>query len=305
MIASRGSKTSSSSALRRSITLFVVVLIHAGLIFGPLCLIDFFDKRKPKQEMFRVRIGGAELSGGPRVGMPERIPPRPPAPQTEPAVPPPPKKAPAEPRMPVVKPKVKPTRIPKKKTNTAPKPKAKPRPEPRMPVVKPKAKPGPEPRMPVVKPKAKPRPDKKKKTPRRRNPMDEVYKEPSAPILNPKVPVGKRNRSQQYAPKADDRTPGGGRKVSEETWSRYGKNVERYIYSRWVEPPRSLLGGFSPETLIEITVAANGKVTAARVARSSGNRPMESSVQALLAGLDLLPQPPEGPVTFRITLKTR
>ena len=311
MISSRGN-ASSSSALRRSVTAFVVVLIHAGLIFGPLYLVTLLDRRKPKDEMFRVKIGGPELSKGPLVGMPERIPPRPPSVPAEPALPPPPqKKIPTEPRLPVIKPKAKPEpkpktkakprQIPKKRVKTPPKKQN--RPEPRMPAVKPKRKSSPEPRLPVVKPR--PRPKVKKKTSPRRDPMDEVYKEPGPPILNPKVPVGKRNRSQQYAPKADNRTPGGGRKVSEAAWTQYGKNVEHYIYSRWVEPSRSLLGGTFPETLIELTVAANGKVTAAKIVRPSGSRPMEVSVQALLSGLDLLPRPPEGPVTFRITLKTR
>ena len=307
MISSRGN-ASSAPALRRSVTALVVVLIHAGLIFGPLYLVTLFDRRKPKDEMFRVKIGGAELSGGPLTGMPERTPPRVPPPQ-EPALPPPPAKIPAEPRLPVIKPKpkpnpkAKPRQKPKKKVKAPPKKQK--RPEPRMPVVKPKRKSSPEPRMPVVKPKPKPRPRVRKTTPPKRDPMDEVYKEPGPPILNPKVPVGKKNRSQQYAPKADDRVPGGGRKVSEAAWTQYGKNVERYIYSRWVEPPRSLLGGTFPETLIEITVSAVGKVTSAKVVRPSGSRPMEVSVQALLSGLDLLPRPPEGPVTFRITLKTR
>ena len=65
------------------------------------------------------------------------------------------------------------------------------------------------------------------------------------------------------------------------------------------------VGDELPETVIEITIQANGKVSAARVVRSSGNRSMEASVQALLSHLDLLPRPPEGSITFRVTLKTR
>lgn len=135
--------------------------------------------------------------------------------------------------------------------------------------------------------------------------MDDVYRDPNPPNLNPRVPVGRSNRAQQYAPKADHKTPGGGRKVDEAVWARYSQNVERYIYSRWTEPPRSLLGDDLPETVVQITIEANGKVSAAQIVRSSGNRSMESSVQALLASLDLLPCPPEGRITFRITLKTR
>ena len=299
----------SNSGGRRAVTFFLVALLHAGLIFGPLWMFDLFEKRKPKEHMFRVTIGGAELSKGPMVGMPERTPPRPPAPpKPEPQMPAPPKKRiPAEPRMPVVKPKPKPK----------PKPVVKPKPKPRpKPVVKPKPKPAPKPVVkpkpkPVVKPKTvvkpKPKPVVKPKTvvKPRRDPHDEVYQDPNPPNLNPKVPVGSRNRAQQYAPKADNKAPGGGKKADEAAWLNYGKNVERYIYSRWVEPPRSLLGDSYPETVVDITIEANGKVSAVRVVKSSGNRPMESSVQALLANLDLLPRPPEGPTIYRITLKTR
>ena len=313
-----GSSSSSCKAGHRAATFLVVALLHAGLILGPLWMVDLFEKRKPEKNMFRVKIGGAELSSGPVVGMPERTPPRPPAPPAPPEpeiVPLPQKKIPAEPRIPVVKPKpkVKPRpepKVPVKKKIVKPKPKVKPRPEPKVPVKKnvvkpkPKVKPRPEPKVPVKKKIVKPKP-KVKPRPVRRNPLDDVYKDPAPVNLPPRVPVGRNNRAQQYAPKADNKAPGGGRTVDEAAWARYGKNVERYIYSRWTEPPRSLLGDQYPETVIEVTVEASGKVSSARIVRASGNRSMESSVEHLLSGLDLLPRPPEGRITFRITLKAR
>ena len=265
--------SSSRTGGRRAATFLVVALLHAGMIFGPLWMLDFFEKRTPEKNMFRVKIGGAELSKGPVVGMAERTPPRPPAPP-EPVVPSaPPKKIPTEPRVPV------------RRTKTLPKP----RPEPKVPVKKKSVKP---------KKTVKPRPV-------RRNPQDDVYRDLAPVNLTPRVPVGRNNRAQQYAPKADNKAPGGGRKVDEAEWARYGKNVERYIYSRWTEPPRSLLGDDFPETVIEITVESSGKVSRAKIVRASGNPSMESSVENLLTGLDLLPRPPEGRITFRITLKTR
>ena len=321
----------SNSGGRRAVTFFLVALLHAGLIFGPLWMFDLFEKRKPKENMFRVKIGGAELSRGPETGMPERTPPPPPAPPRpavpEPGVPPPPqKRVPAEPRIPVVKPKPKPVVKPKPKPVVKPKPKpvVKPKPKPK-PVVKPKPKPVVKPKpKPVVKPKPKPVVKPKPKSvvkpkpksvvkpkpkpvvkPRQRDPHDDVYRDPNPPNLNPKVPVGSRNRAQQYASKADNKTPGGGKKVDEAAWRQYGTRVERYIYSRWVEPPRSLLGNSYPETVVDITIEADGKVSAAKIVKSSGSRPMESSVEILLKNLDLLPRPPEGPTVYRIILKTR
>ena len=290
----------------RVLLYLVIAAAHAVLLFGPLLLLDVLNKRTPKENAFRVKIGAAELSQGPEVGMPERKPPVPPAPPApEPKVPA--VKPKPEPKVPVVKPKP----VPPKPKPVAPKPKPKPVP----PKVKPAVKPKPEPKVPVVKPKPKPvkpvvKPRKKPVKPvvkpkPKNNPMDGVYQESSKPNMNPKVPIGTRDRSQKYAPKADHKDPGGGRKVDEAQFVRYGKNVENYIYSRWAEPPRALLRGEFPETVVEITIEANGRVSAAKVVRASGNASMEESVKALLSQLDLLPRPPDGRITFRITLKTR
>ena len=311
----RNNSLSARSARRRTVMFLLVALLHAGLIFGPLWMFDFWEKRKPKENMFRVRIGATELSKGPVTGMPERRPPRPPAPPLppEPVIPvKPAPRIPAEPRVPVIKPKPKPRPKPRLKPKKKPKPQPKRnfRPEPRVPVKKRVVKPRPEPKVPVKKRVVKPLP--KRQTPVRkkvvkpkRDPMDDVYRDPNPPNLNPRVPVGRKDRAQQYAPKADHKAPGGGKKVDEALWAKYGQNVERYIYSRWTEPPRSLLGDELPETVIQITIEANGRVSAAKIIRASGNPSMEASVQALLASLDLLPRPPEGRITFRITLKTR
>ena len=296
----RQSSPASLSA-RRSVTFFFVVLLHVCLILGPVWLTGVID-RKPKEQMFRVKIGGSALSKGPEVGMPERTPPRPVP--SEPAVKPKPK--PKEPTVPAVKPRPKPK--PKPAVKPKPKPAVKPKPkpkEPTVPTVKPKTKPKPavkpkprpqEPTVPAVKPKPKPQ---------KRNEMDDVYRPPAAQNLNPHVPVGTKDRAQQHAAKPDHKAPGGGLKADEAAFARYGKNVERYIYNRWSEPPRSLLGGTFPETTVEITIEADGRVSSAKVVKASSSRAMEESVRHLLAHLDLLPRPPDGRITFRITLKTR
>ena len=135
--------------------------------------------------------------------------------------------------------------------------------------------------------------------------MDDVFQDNSPANMNPKVPVGSRNRSQKYAPKPDNKAPGGGAKADEAAWARWGKNVENYIYSRWVQPPQALLQGEFPSVVVEITIEANGRVTAAKVIQGSSNPAMAESVRVFLSQLDLLPRPPEGRTTFQVTLKTR
>lgn len=290
---------------RRSVTFSVVVLCHLLVFMGPVLLTGIISPKKPKDNMFRVKIGGEKLSHGPMVGMPERTPPpkvpsEPEVPVSvpEPKIPVRPQRRVAEPAVPVVKPKpkprpkVKPAKKQVKRRKITPRKKRKPA-------------------VPAVKPKPKPETPRKirKKTVRRsvkkRNPMDDVYRPRQQPNINPSVPIGNRNRAQKYGKKADNRAPGGGKQTDETAFVHYGRNIERYIYSRWSEPPRSLLRGTFPETMIEVTIEANGRVSAAKVVKSSGNAPMEESVKALIAGLDLLPRPPAGRITFRISLKTR
>ena len=288
---------------RKGVTFFLVALLHVCVILGPVWLMGVID-RKPREQMFRVKIGGSALSRGPEVGMPERTPPRPAPPEVkpgprEPAIPAvKPKPVPKEPKVPAVKPKPKPKPKPAVKPRPRPKeptiPAVKPRPKPK-PAVKPKARPQ-EPKVPAVKPKPKPQ---------KRDNMDDVYRPPASQNLNPHVPVGTKDRAQKYATKPDHKAPGGGLKADEAAFARYGKNVERYIYDRWSEPPRSLLGGAFPETTVEITIEADGRVSSAKVVKASSSRAMEESVKLLLAHLDLLPRPPDGRITFRITLKTR
>lgn len=297
-----------SGAARRAVTFAAVVLCHVLVLIGPVWLAGVIDRKKPQENMFRVKIGGTELSSGPAVGMPERTPP---PPQAEPEIP----RPVPEPQIPTVRPpKAVEPAVPVKKIAKAKKvrpdkvkrPKVTPRPkrEPEIPVVKPK----PKPTRKVQKKAEKPvkRPVKKPvKRPQRKNPMDDVYRDPQTANLNPAVPTGTRNRAQKYASKADNRTPGGGKKVDEEAFRRYGNNVERYIYSRWSEPSRTLLRGALPETVIEVTIEADGRVSAAKIVKASGNVSMDESVKALISGLDLLPRPPDGRITFMITLKTR
>lgn len=301
---------SNSPAARRSVTFLLVALLHLGAVFGPMLFLDILSRKTPKDNAFRVKIGAAELSQGPDVGMPERkkpVPPVPPPPAPEPKIPPAPApepvipRVPPEPKVPLVKPKPKNKPKPKKQLKPKVKPKQKPKVTPRKKPTEPKL----HPRKKPLRPQKKQTPPKKKIRPRPKNKMDDVFQDNTPVNINPKVPTGSRNRSQKYAPKADNKAPGGGRKTDEAAFQRYGKNVENYIYSRWTEPPRTLLRGEFPETVVEITIEANGRVSAAKVIQASNNQAMEESVQVLLSQLDLLPRPPDGRITFQITLKTR
>jgi outer membrane biosynthesis protein TonB len=230
-----------STAAMRSVTFILVALLHLGVVFGPLLLWDLLNRRTPKDNAFRVKIGGAELSKGPDVGMPERKLPTPPAPQPEP-----PKNPAPEPKVPE---KIAEPKLPQK----------------------------------LPKPKPKPKPD----------PNAGVYTPPAASggsITNPNVPTGGRNAAQTHADKFDNRTPGGGAKADME---KYGKNLTRFLKTKWSAPPDSLLASKRPKVLIELDIAADGRVLSKKIVTKSGIKSMDDSIDRMLQGLDRVPKPPK------------
>lgn len=286
-----------------------VLVIHALILFGPIGYIAFENWRRPPEEnAFRVKIGGRELSHDREVGMPER---RPPSPDPGEAAPEPP----AEPEVPEPTPQVAEPAVPK----IAPPPRIR---EPAAQKVKPKPRQQPKPK-PKPKQQAKPKPRQKPKqqaktqtkpkqtgSSRPRNIEEaqrQVYRPGSSGKIgggsnyNAAVPIGSRDVGQAYG-KPDHRTPGGGAK--DEFDMRYGIRVGDYLKYRWTQPPRSLLGDRLPEVLIQLSIAADGRVTDARVLKPSGVKAMDESVERMLAALDRVPTPPNGKVTFQLVMRT-
>lgn len=286
-----------------------VLVIHLLILFGPIGYLAFENWRNPPEEnAFRVKIGGRELSHDWEVGPPER---RPPSPNPGAAAPEP---APQEPEVPEPSPRVAEPTAPK----IAPPPRIR---EPATPKVK-------RPARQQAKPKPKPKPKSNAKqqsrstakpkqnashsrtSTRPRNVAEaqrQVYRPGNSGKIgggsnyNAAVPIGSRDVGQAYG-RPDHRTPGGGAK--DEFDMRYGIRVGNYLKYRWTQPPRSLLGGRLPEVLIQLSIAADGRVTDARVLKPSGVKAMDESIERMLAGLDRVPTPPNGKVTFQLVMRT-
>lgn len=284
-----------------------VLVIHLLILFGPIGYLAFENWRNPPEEnAFRVKIGGRELSHDWEVGPPER---RPPSPNPGAAAPEP---APQEPEVPEPSPQVAEPTAPK----IAPPPRIR---EPATPKVK-------RPARQQAKPKPKPKSNAKQQSrstakpkqnashsrtsTRPRNVAEaqrQVYRPGNSGKIgggsnyNAAVPIGSRDVGQAYG-KPDHRTPGGGAK--DEFDMRYGIRVGNYLKYRWTQPPRSLLGDRLPEVLIQLSIAADGRVTDARVLKPSGVKAMDESIKRLLANLDRVPTPPNGKVTFQLVMRT-
>ncbi len=277
-----------------------VLVIHLLILFGPIGYLAFENWRNPPEEnAFRVKIGGRELSHDWEVGPPERRPPSPepevpePAPRVaEPAAPkiaPPPRiKEPAAP-------KVKRTARQQAKPKTKPKPKTRPKSSAKQ----------------SSRSTAKPKSSSRSRTSTRPRNVAEAQRQVYRPgnsgkigggsNYNAAVPIGSRDVGQAYG-RPDHRTPGGGAK--DEFDMRYGIRVGNYLKYRWIQPPRSLLGDRLPEVLIQLSIAADGRVTDARVLKPSGVKAMDESIKRLLANLDRVPTPPNGKVTFQLVMRT-
>ena len=271
----------------------VVFGIHLAVISG-ICLSGLSSRLfPPKKEIpFKVKLGASTPSRGPVVGPPERTRPRPAAPKAEPKpVVPKPEPKP-EPKPVVPKPEPKPV-VPK------PKPVPKSRPKPK---TTPKRNAKPEPRIPAPKPKTPVAKPPKKPESRTEREQREVYRPPAgANNFNPNVPIGSRNAAQLHAPKSDNRTPQGGLTPDEEA---YNGKLRSFLYAKWVQPNRILLGDELPSAVIEIEIDGAGNVRSAKIAQPSGNRTMDESVRRLLAVLDRLPAPPGGRArTLAVMLK--
>lgn len=290
-----------------------VLVIHLLILFGPIGYLAFENWRNPPEEnAFRVKIGGRELSHDWEVGPPER---RPPSPNPGAAAPEP---AAPEPEVPEPAPRVAEPAAPK----IAPPPRIK---EPAAPKVKRTAR---QQAKPKTKPKPKTRPKSSAKqssrstakprqsssrsrtSTRPRNVAEaqrQVYRPGNSGKIgggsnyNAAVPIGSRDVGQAYG-RPDHRTPGGGAK--DEFDMRYGIRVGNYLKYRWIQPPRSLLGDRLPEVLIQLSIAADGRVTDARVLKPSGVKAMDESIKRLLANLDRVPTPPNGKVTFQLVMRT-
>ncbi len=289
-----------------------VLVIHLLILFGPIGYLAFENWRNPPEEnAFRVKIGGRELSHDWEVGPPER---RPPSPNPGAAAPEP---AAPEPEVPEPAPRVAEPAAPK----IAPPPRIK---EPAAPKVKrtarQQAKPKTKPK-PKTRPKssakqssrstAKPKSSSRSRTSTRPRNVEEAQRQVYRPgnsgkigggsNYNSAVPIGSRDVGQAYG-KPDHRTPGGGAK--DEFDMRYGIRVGNYLKYRWIQPPRSLLGDRLPEVLIQLSIAADGRVTDARVLKPSGVKAMDESIKRMLANLDRVPTPPNGKVTFQLVMRT-
>lgn len=291
----------------------VVALIHIGFLIIPIIYRSISSKiSPPKENVFRVKLGGKELSTGPNVGKPERLRPR----NTieDKAVAKEASPAPAEPTLPKtevkqitkvpkvkeVKPLPKPKKVVKTKTKVKPKTKTKPvktPPKQKTKITKPKK---------VTKPtKVKDKVIKKTNQNQSRKPKNakdaqsQVYRPPSGRNTNLAVPIGNKDAGQIKGP-VTSKLPGGGQQVAIE---RYARALGIYLKSRWNEPPKSLLQGSLPQTVVALTIASDGRIVEYKITSPSGNEAMDNSVILMLRNLDRVPVPPNGNLAIEIVMQ--
>ena len=112
--------------------------------------------------------------------------------------------------------------------------------------------------------------------------------------------MGSRNAAQSYGNKFDNRTPGGGATQSME---KYGKNLVIFLKAKWTPPSKVLLFGKTPVVLVELDIAANGRVISKKIVKRSGVNAMDQSIEIMLNQLDCVPIPPDGRITQQILMQ--
>ncbi len=82
----------------------------------------------------------------------------------------------------------------------------------------------------------------------------------------------------------------------------YYETVSVYLYELWKQPGKAELKGLKPTVDVHVSIDASGNIKSAKIVNKSGNLPMDSSVEELLAKLKKLPPPPQGALELDVTL---
>ena len=85
---------------------------------------------------------------------------------------------------------------------------------------------------------------------------------------------------------------GGPKGITSQEMKGYYEQVRNFLMRSWQQPNTALLNNTRPEVRVLISVDASGRITSARILRRSGNNAMDSSVEALLQAVKVLPKPP-------------
>jgi TonB family protein len=83
----------------------------------------------------------------------------------------------------------------------------------------------------------------------------------------------------------------------------YYDKVSSCIYRLWIQPSQMELKGLRPRVLLSISVDSNGKVLSSSMKSRSGNLAMDASVGELIKALSSLPSPPNGGMSFDVSLE--
>ncbi len=74
----------------------------------------------------------------------------------------------------------------------------------------------------------------------------------------------------------------------------YYSRVASFLYGRWQQPNKELLGNAKPSVDVKVVVDASGRILSAAIVSKSGVMVMDSSVERLFAEVKSLPVPPKG-----------
>ena len=273
----------------RWITFVVILALHVLVIGGLMWGCTSVDKAKPTERHYKVNLSSVPSAPLPPAPPEPHVnshpaPPTPPAPPEPKVKPQPPKPTPPQPK---VKPKPKPPKV--KPKPTPQQPKAKPRPTPPQPKVKSKPTP--------PQPKVKPRPMK------RQNRDNDVYRPTEGQKFDPNKKYSYNNRSKTSPSRtSNDRPVRPGPPAGPKANEKWQESVAGDLYNNWVPPEGVFWRGEPPVAIVELNVAADGRVLSSRIVKQSGNARMDASIRQMLSVLTRVTPPPDGAQSIRVQL---
>jgi TonB family protein len=282
----------------RWVTFIVILALHVLVIGGLMWGCTSVDKPKEKSTERHYKVN---LSSGPSAPLPPappepRVNPHPAPPTPVPPAPPEPKVKPQPPKPIPPQPKVKPPKVKPKPKPQKVKPKQKPQ----------KAKPKPTPPQPKVKPKPAPPQPKVKPRPTKQPPRDnDVYRPTEGQKFDPKQKYSydnKNNRSSTSSSRFSNESARPGPPADSRANEKWQESVAGELYNNWVPPEGVFWRGQPPVAIVELKVAADGRVVSSRIVKPSGNARMDASIRQMLSVLTRVTPPPDGGQSIRVQL---
>ena len=117
------------------------------------------------------------------------------------------------------------------------------------------------------------------------------------------TPANSSNRNRTSSNASTGASPRPGPAADSRADEKWQESLVGDLYGKWTPPEGAFWHGSTPpQAVVELTIAADGRVLKTRLVTPSGNARMDATIREMLKNLRSVPRPPEGGRTIRVTL---